>query len=53
MFVSDFTAAKKVMREGGGYFIFLESDLEKKVVSDFAVVNKVMREVFYRLSNQK
>ena len=43
MFVSDSTTADKVMREGGNHFIFLLPDLEKKLVSDFAVVNKVMR----------
>ena len=45
MFVSDVTAAKKIMREGGtsNSFIFLLPGLEKFVL-DFAVVNNVMRE---------
>ena len=31
MFVLDFTAAKKVMREGGNYLIFLLLGLEKSL----------------------
>ena len=55
MFVSDCTAAKKFMREGGNYFIFLLPGLEKKFVSDFAVGNKVMRRegVFLWLARPK
>ena len=55
MFVSDFTATKKVTRKGGHYFIFLLPGLEKKFVSDFAVVNKVMRKgcsFFYGVANR-
>ena len=44
MFVSDFTAAKKVMQKGCFYFIFLLPGLKKKIVSDFAVAKKIMRE---------
>ena len=38
------------MQEGGFYFIFLLPSLEKKFVSDFAVVKKVMREGKFSLS---
>ena len=43
--VSDFTAAKKVMREA--VFFFFLPDLENRIVSDFAVGKKVMRERFF------
>ena len=53
MFVSEFTAAKKFMREGGSYFIFLLPGLGKKFVSDLAVNNKFFLSVARPKSDQQ
>ena len=44
MYASNLTAAKIVMRDGSFYFIFILPGLDKKYVSDTAVVKKVMSE---------